>query len=211
MLDGEYEPGDVAMHDDGRVCTFSSFGRWHYGGPTSCWRPHNPAVISRSDISENQEANTENPFGQKGEPSRERGEFGFPAVGKDGSMFAGAEEPTEPWRAILTKRAMSVDFGNGQGYTVEAPTDDAQYIMEILPEIIGHFLHKNAQYARAQSGHDLGLKGIVPDINRKTSALITRIWDANNVWDENLQDSTEDLIDDLFGHLLLMRAKLRSF
>lgn len=91
------------------------------------------------------------------------------------------------------------------GNDTEPVTDDARYILEELPSIIEDFLENNAKYARAQT-HDLGLKGIIPDINRKASAIITRVWDGQDYG----RDETEELVGDLIGHLLLMLAKMRS-
>lgn len=128
--------------------------------------------------------------------SEYRGDFGMPTLG--GDMF----------KAILYPDHLGMDFGD-EGYTVEAETDDAKYVLNILPDIIERFLKKNSQYARAQTGHDLGVKGIIPDVNRKTSALISRFWDSDGIPRDG-EDSTEELIGDLMGHLLLMLAKMRD-
>jgi hypothetical protein len=152
----------------------------------------------------------------------DRGEFGMPGVGMAGTVVSEFPERLGPvtlptlasvgaqhnWRVILTHGGVEAEFDGPdgtKGYKQEATTPDAQYVMEIVPEILGHFLAKNTQYARAQSGHDLGIKGIIPDINRKTSALITGVWDDGMIVDE-----VEDIVDDLIGHLLLMRAKMRD-
>jgi hypothetical protein len=154
--------------------------------------------------------------------SGDRGEFGMPTIGGwrvsrlgDGLTderhltWRYIDEP-EPNNLIVSHNGINVAFGDSQGYEVPATTDDARYIMDILPDLLKHFLTKNTQYARAQTGHDLGLKGIVPDINRKTSALITRIWDRQALEPYEGEDSTEELIEDLIGHLLLMLAKMRD-
>ena len=112
--------------------------------------------------------------------SNDRGEFGMPNIGV-GRIF---EVPPKV-------RAGSM-------------TPEAKVASDLFPDIMRKFLENNAKYARAQTGHDLGIKGIIPDINRKTSALITRIWDDV----EAGRDSTAELADDLIGHLLLLRAKM---
>jgi hypothetical protein len=94
-----------------------------------------------------------------------------------------------------------------KGCDIEPATDDARYILERLPNLIEEFLQNNAKYARAQSGHDLGVKGIIPDINRKFSVLVSREW--NNEPDAG-RDSTDEIIGDMIGHLLLMLAKRRE-
>lgn len=101
---------------------------------------------------------------------------------------------------------ISMSTSHTINFNVTPTTDDAVYIVnEVLPALLDRFLKKNTKYARAQV-HDLGIKGIVPDINRKSSVIIDRIWHGAGVIDED----TEEVIDDLIGHLLLMRAKMRS-
>lgn len=126
-----------------------------------------------------------------GNPLIERGDFGMPTIGGGVGKIVPMDHS---WIIALD----------------EAPqTDDARWILdELMPELLGKFLRKNAQYARAQTGHDLGIKGIIPDINRKSSAIITRVWDE--VVPHQNVDEVEDLLDDLIGHCLLMRAKLRD-
>lgn len=111
-------------------------------------------------------------------------------------------------QVIMTVSGQGIQILGQEGSKAE--TEEAKVILaDVLPALLSKFLQKNAQYARVQSGHDLGLKGIIPDINRKSAALITRIWDADNVWDQDTQDSTEELAGDLIGHLLLMLAKMK--
>lgn len=85
-------------------------------------------------------------------------------------------------------------------------TPEGRRIGLALPAILNRFFRKNTGYARAQTGHDLGAKGIMPDINRKTSALLGRIWYGDQT--TALQEDTLEVIDDLIGHLLLLRDKL---
>lgn len=139
----------------------------------------------------------------------DRGEFGMPTIGGGHVRSIRDSKDLVDWSVVIEPSGMQVGFSDGKGYTVPANTADAKYIMEVLPEIIQRFLVKNTQYARAQTGHDLGIKGIIPDINRKGSALITRFWDRDGLPMEG-EDDSEELIDDMIGHLLLMRAKLRT-
>jgi hypothetical protein len=111
------------------------------------------------------------------------------------------------WTCTITEDGVSVEYGP-TGHGANAVTEDAKYILSCLPELLIHFLHKNAKYARAQT-HDLGAKGVIPDINRKVSALITYFWD-NDGDGELPGDTPEGLIDDTIGHLLLLRAKVRD-
>lgn len=97
-----------------------------------------------------------------------------------------------------------------RGVRVDAVTDEARYILDILPYILTKFLRKNAQYARAQTGHDLGLMGVIPDINRKSAALISAVWDGGTDWSGEDTDSAREIAEDLIGHLLLMLAKMEG-
>jgi hypothetical protein len=152
------------------------------------------------------------------ENSSDRGDFGVPTMGqgaremlKGATFTAGpgksAKLPSMPDYVMTIKQdSISIDYGD-KGLDVDAQTPEAEYILaKVLPKVLEDFLINNAKYARAQTGHDLGAKGIIPDINRKTSVLISRLWfdeaDAG-------RDTNEELIDDLIGHLLLMRAKMR--
>lgn len=83
-------------------------------------------------------------------------------------------------------------------------TTEGLRIADMIPKILGRFFKNNTKYARAQSGHDLGAKGIIPDLNRKTSVLIDRLWYEGEV----VGEPTVEVIDDLIGHLLLMRDKI---
>jgi hypothetical protein len=85
----------------------------------------------------------------------------------------------------------------------EPATDDARYIMTILPGIIEKFLEKNKKYAEVEQGYDLGDAGIIPDLNRKLGILYARIWKGA----EEVGEPTDEVIGDMIGHLLLMLAK----
>lgn len=110
-------------------------------------------------------------------------------------------------RVTITEDGMDFTWqGREEGNHIPAATDDAKYLLaEVIPDLLERFLQKNAKYARAQV-HDLGIKGIVPDINRKSSVIIDRVWHGAHT----IGEDTEEVIDDLIGHLLLMRAKMRS-
>lgn len=97
-----------------------------------------------------------------------------------------------------------VHYSHGPG--VGPVTEDAQYVLEVLPDIIAQFLTKNVKYAKVEVGYDLGAKGIIPDLNRKLGILVARLWDESPTSGEE----TDEVIGDMIGHLLLMLAKMRS-
>lgn len=150
--------------------------------------------------------------------SNERGEFGMPIVGstfmRDAGPIKGMFLNVKPGRIFrlkpnmvctITEAGVSIDYGSGVGVPiVEANTDDARYILSIVPDILVKFLEKNTQYKDAQA-MDLGAKGIVPDLNRKVAAIKGRVWDAVEGG-----DSVEELLGDVIGHALLMLAQLRT-
>lgn len=140
----------------------------------------------------------------------DRGDFGMPGIGIGRVfMIVPDHQPRRPGLPdyTMTVQPQSVEFDfNQQGFNVDLETPEARMAMELLPTVLEHFLNSNIKYSRAQTGHDLGLKGIVPDINRKTSVLISRLW-----YDEPEagREPTDEIIGDLIGHLLLMLAKMR--
>lgn len=105
-------------------------------------------------------------------------------------------------KCTITERGIDFDFGE-QGYEVEAATDDARFVLSVLPSIIEQFLEKNRKYASVQDGYDLGAQGVIPDINRKVGILIDRIWRER----EEVGEGTDEVISDAIGHLLLLLAK----
>lgn len=141
--------------------------------------------------------------------------FGHPGIGSAmheavGSSFSPARQDvyhvdtTGDVLIILTREGMRVEYRSGKGNEVEAVTPEARMILErSLPALLERFLMKNRKYAQAQD-NDLGIKGIVPDINRKASVIINRLWHGGQEVDE----STEEVIEDLIGHLLLMLGKI---
>jgi hypothetical protein len=86
------------------------------------------------------------------------------------------------------------------------PSLQAQQILnKYLPEWQDLFVRKNAKYKRVV-GTNLGPRGVFPDINRKTAILRLAVWDS-----EPLPQGSEDVrevINDLIGHLFLLRWEL---
>ncbi len=193
------------IHKDGRRCMKTSQGWKHWDheqpepGPRqvvdySCDRSHIPSMIKDGPL-----------------PS-DRGEFGMPGLGHDKVFALDCPDSLEVQEPIMLvyRDAIVADRWRQGGHRTDAVTDEARYILDILPDVLGKFLRKNAQYARAQSGHDLGLKGIIPDINRKSAALITSVWDYGTSADMQDTDAARDICEDLIGHLLLMIAKMKD-
>ncbi len=78
-------------------------------------------------------------------------------------------------------------------------TEQARHICEeLVPEWRTGFILKNLKYRKVDNS--LGIKGIFPDVYRKTGILKDRIWDGGVV----VGEGTEEVIQDLIGHLFLM-------
>lgn len=105
-------------------------------------------------------------------------------------------------KMTVTEDGISVDLGE-QGYDQDAMTEDARRVLRSLPDLLTLFLQKNEKYAEVERGYDLGDKGIIPDVNRKLGILVARIWHGA----PEVGESTDEVIDDMIGHLLLMKAK----
>lgn len=131
----------------------------------------------------------------------DRGEFGMPTIGS--SHLLEPFDAPMTWYAKLDAEGIVVEHADGKGYSEEAVTPEAKRILEDLSIWMSRFLRKNRKYAMAQNV-DLGAAGIIPDINRKTSVLIDRIWCGSGEVDEG----TVEVVDDLLGHLMLLRDKL---
>lgn len=136
---------------------------------------------------------------------------GVPTIGKAGRDFIPAtvhdgRRVDADFRMVVTDHDITVEYGQ-TGEVVPAVTEDARYILRrVLPKLMAQFLEKNRKYAEVENGYDLGSAGIIPDLNRKLGILVARIWnDAPTVGED-----TDEVIDDLIGHLLLMRAKRAS-
>lgn len=85
----------------------------------------------------------------------------------------------------------------------DVATAEAQAIVShYVPEWLKKFLQKNRKYKAV--GNSLGAKGIFPDINRKVGILKSRLWDGEPV----VGEPTDEVIQDLIGHLFLMLAYL---
>lgn len=126
----------------------------------------------------------------------DRGEFGMPTIGGGaGTLYMGQQTAyPDHLRADITEVRLTVKPTTSEGIRI---------IGRWLPATMERFLRNNTKYARAQKT-DLGAKGILPDINRKTSVLIDRIWFGAPVVGED----TVEVIDDLIGHLFLLRDKI---
>lgn len=201
--------GAEIIHTDGRKCRYEN--GWTFLLPTkpgqfptrqACERAHHPW------------------------PS-DRGEFGMPgvgtinvagwSVGPEGIKPPGTD--TEKVASLPSKMItewptmtvindeLVVDYGE-QGYSIPIPTADARYILMLLPDILAQFLEKNAKYAMVEQGYDLGDQGIIPDLNRKLGILVKRLWAG--IEPDPKEESTDEVIGDMIGHLLLMLAKRRG-
>lgn len=105
-------------------------------------------------------------------------------------------------KMIVTVDSIRVDYGD-QGYEMPACTEDAREVLGALPDLMRLFLEKNRKYAEVERGYDLGDKGIIPDLNRKLGILVARIWHGA----AEVGEPTDEVIDDMIGHLMLMKAK----
>lgn len=70
----------------------------------------------------------------------------------------------------------------------------------VLQEWLTLFLTKNYKYRLVR--HELGPKGVFPDIWRKVGVLKARVWEGDLAGSE---EPTVEIIDDIIGHLFLMR------
>ena len=207
----------VHVHPDGRSCRYDADDdMWMYTTQPNrflaqCSLAH--PVAEREPDGEQPSDDVMPSHKYPEDPSEGRGDFGMPTLGF-GAVRVTPWEPTNnpthrpsmpEFKMTVTERGIMVDFGEN-GYQTDAMTDDARYILtKVLPPLLSRFLTKNHKYAKAQD-IDLGVKGIVPDVNRKSSVIVNRIWFGDGWVDED----TEEVIDDLIGHLLLMRAKMRD-
>jgi hypothetical protein len=138
-----------------------------------------------------------------------RGDFGMPGLGS--AMVDWAPTPAIAWtfddghRVATHSDGITIEYGD-KGRFVPAVTDDARYILSILPDIIATFLEKNQKYAAVEEGYDLGDKGIIPDLNRKLGILVDRVWNEHR----EVGESTDEVVGDMIGHLLLFLAKRRT-
>ena len=73
-----------------------------------------------------------------------------------------------------------------------------------VPEWMKTFIAKNRKYRKVDN--HLGARGVFPDVNRKVGILEARVWDGDEPSDG--AESTVEVIDDLIGHLFLMRDML---
>jgi hypothetical protein len=78
----------------------------------------------------------------------------------------------------------------------------ARIVQRILPQIMIRFLEKNEDYG--EGNDEFGAKGEVIEIGRKYKKLKSAVWDGQPLVGEPL----EEVIDDMMGHLLLLREQL---
>lgn len=76
-----------------------------------------------------------------------------------------------------------------------------------LPEAMDHFLQRNAEYGD-DNDFDLGSQGQYVDISRKVQKLKRRMWDRRPAREH--EESTETIIMELIGHLLMTLDYLES-
>jgi hypothetical protein len=79
-------------------------------------------------------------------------------------------------------------------------------VTDQLPAIISQFVAKNRKYRKVKD--HLGARGVFPDVNRKVGIIEARVWDGDGEPDEGEGEGTIEVIDDLIGHLLIMRDML---
>lgn len=183
--------GSEVVHEDGRTCIYRN-GEWLWDGVNGetykvCEYEDHPGG-DRDDLDVEDSSLISEAF--KASPGR---------------IFPMPEVTLMP-RLVINEDGITVDYGE-QGYTVPAVTEDARYILKIMPDILTQFLEKNAKYRSVEDGYDLGDQGIIPDLNRKLGILVDRIWHGNR---EHIGESTDEVIGDLIGHLFLMLAKRRD-
>lgn len=93
-----------------------------------------------------------------------------------------------------------IDIDNSEFATMMARRICTIYV----PEWMKTFIAKNRKYRKVTN--NLGAKGVYPDVNRKVGILEARVWDGDPTSDG--AESTVEVIDDLIGHLFLMRDML---
>lgn len=122
-------------------------------------------------------------------------EFGMPNLGKAVRGYISQGDYEEGMKSMPS-------------IVIDTPvrTPEASIIVgELMSEFIELFLAKNAKYKSVQDGYDLGDKGIIPDLNRKLGILKSRLWDG----EDTVGEDTDEVIQDMIGHLFLMWAKRR--
>lgn len=143
-------------------------------------------------------------------------EFGMPTLGKAARGYISGSDYDSQIAETAVSRSRSADgsvfYGSltpdGATHEDDTPvrTPEARIIVDhLMSEFIDLFLLKNAKYRSVQDGYDLGDKGIIPDLNRKLGILKSRLWDGN----DTVGEATDEVIQDMIGHLFLMWAKRR--
>lgn len=197
------------VHPDGRECTFDADDSiWMY-------RTHPNNFLAECSLSHSVAESAEVPA-----EDGDRGSFGMPTLGfgpghvvtlpDDEASYQWPDNnprvvPYQPAKVVLQAGTMLVEYGQ-KGYTMEAHTPEAEMIINVLvEEFLKLFLNKNLKYQAVQNGYDLGDKGIIPDLNRKLGILVDRLWNDSLTVGED----TDEVINDMIGHLFLMLAKRR--
>ncbi len=102
---------------------------------------------------------------------------------------------------VIEPGRMIFEYPDGKGHVLETKTDEAKFVLDKIGDFLTLFLEKNEKYAKVQgAGFPLGIKGVFPDVNRKTGILYDRLWLGN----ESPGEKTDEVIMDLIGHLFLM-------
>ncbi len=111
-----------------------------------------------------------------------------------------------PFKMTVTAQGIDVDYGTS-GYFTPADSQEAVEILtEVLPPLPSLFLTKNRKYMAVTEGYDLGAKGVIPEVNRKLGVLYARLWKGV----PPVGESTEEVVQDMVGHLLIMLRKLKK-
>lgn len=84
------------------------------------------------------------------------------------------------------------------------PVGTGARVTGIAEEALSLFLEKNQGYG--DTAYNLGAKGQYADMNRKMGKLKHTLWDGNPV----VGESVEEMLMDLFGHVLLTIDFLRE-
>jgi hypothetical protein len=115
-------------------------------------------------------------------------------------------EAVEGWLAtpnMMIAMPDAAEFGLRINFPQVPATPEAEYIVEhLVREWLDSFLAKNRKYKDVDQS--LGARGVFPDVNRKVGILKSRVW--NDERHAPAEESTDEVIMDLIGHLFLMLA-----
>lgn len=103
---------------------------------------------------------------------------------------------------------MKITTDGTHSTTLKLEPDDTSHMhnitLTVLPKILTRFSAKNKQYG--ENRFDLGMRGQFPEVWRKCSRLRSIIWDGRT--DAEEFEDADQVIDDLIGHLLMMKDLL---